>query len=398
MDMKKFGPMKVNIVRVGIGILAGTIIILGLVMWAADSWEKVQQNITGVSKEKAQLVKQLASINSQLTAVKNEDQYVKNTKLSRDIGNIETTYRTAVSVYEELLALKDVSKNTTKQDEAFADILTLLSKRDYTAASAALTALKTVIASERQKIAAAFVIPASVAASNTPPGSGYSRQTVTSDAGTNMVDVIAGDLSTTRVIVDTASNESCGNDCPVLSLSDYVSRNGAYAGINGAYFCPADYPSCAGKKNSFDTLLMNKNKVYFNSDNNKYSVVPAVIFGSGFIRFVGQSLEWGRDTGIDSMIANQPLLLSGGNVSFGGNDDPKMGSMGTRSFVASKGNTVYIGVVHNVSVAGMARVLKSLGMENALNLDSGGSVALWSGGYKAGPGRNIPNAILFVRK
>ena len=46
----------------------------------------------------------------------------------------------------------------------------------------------------------------------------------------------------------------------------------------------------------------------------------------------------------------------------------------------------------------MSQVLKAMGLENALNLDSGGSVALWSGGYKAGPGRNIPNAILFVRK
>ena len=42
--------------------------------------------------------------------------------------------------------------------------------------------------------------------------------------------------------------------------------------------------------------------------------------------------------------------------------------------------------------------MKALGMDNALNLDSGGSTALWSGGYKAGPGRNIPNAVLFVRK
>jgi hypothetical protein len=254
------------------------------------------------------------------------------------------------------------------------------------------------IEKQKQKIAASFIIPASVPQSNAAPGSGYSRQSVTSEAGTNMVDIIAGDLSTTRVIVDTASTETCAKDCPVSSLADYVARSGAYAGVNGSYFCPADYPSCAEKKNSFDTLLMNKNKVYFNSDNNKYSVVPAVIFGGGYVRFVGQSLEWGRDTGIDSMIANQPLLVAGGNVVFGGNDDPKMGSMGTRAFVANRGNTVYIGVVHTVSVAGMARVLKAMGMENALNLDSGGSIALWSGGYKTGPGRNIPNAILFVRK
>jgi len=184
----------------------------------------------------------------------------------------------------------------------------------------------------------------------------------------------------------------------VLSLGDYVARSGAYAGINGGYFCPADYPSCAGKTNSFDTLVMNKNKVYFNSDNNKYSTVPAVIFGNGFIRFVGQSLEWGRDTSIDSMLANQPLLVSGGTIVFGGNDDPKMSSKGTRGFVANKGNTVYIGMAFNVSVSDMAHVMKSLGMENALNLDSGGSAALWYGGYKVGPGRNLATSILFVRK
>ena len=98
------------------------------------------------------------------------------------------------------------------------------------------------------------------------------------------------------------------------------------------------------------------------------------------------------------MIANQPLIVSGGNAVFGGDGDPKKGRKGTRSFVGNKGNTVYIGVVHNVTVAEMGLVLKTLGLENALNLDSGGSTALWYNGYKAGPGRAIPNAILFVRK
>jgi exopolysaccharide biosynthesis protein len=45
-----------------------------------------------------------------------------------------------------------------------------------------------------------------------------------------------------------------------------------------------------------------------------------------------------------------------------------------------------------------AKVLKALGMDNAMNLDEGGSTALWSDGYKLGPGRNIPNALLFVHK
>ncbi len=232
---------------------------------------------------------------------------------------------------------------------------------------------------------------------NVPPGAGFSRQTVSSEVGTFTVNLVAAEISSTKVVVDTASAGDCTDNCPVLSLGDYVARNGAFAGINGSYFCPETYPDCQSKKNAFDTLLMNKNKVYFNSANNVYSNVPAVIFGSGYVRFVGASSEWGRDTGINSMIANQPLLLSGGNIRFGGDGDPKKGSRGNRSFVSTKGSTIYIGVVQNATVAEVAFVLKALDMQDALNLDSGGSTALWYGGYKFGPGRNIPNAILFTR-
>lgn len=45
-----------------------------------------------------------------------------------------------------------------------------------------------------------------------------------------------------------------------------------------------------------------------------------------------------------------------------------------------------------------AKILTTLKLDNALGLDQGDSTALWFGGYKAGPGRNIPNAILFVHK
>lgn len=211
--------------------------------------------------------------------------------------------------------------------------------------------------------------------------------------------MVAADLNSTKVIVDTASDSDCSNECPALPLAEYVSRNGAYAGINGSFFCPPEYPSCAGKTNSFDTLLMNKNKHYFNSDNNVYSTIPAAIFSSGSARFVGQSLEWGRDTGVDSVIANYPLLISGGNINFTeAPNEPKFGQKGARNFIASKGNIVYIGVIKNATMGESAKVLKALGMGDALNLDEGGSTALWSGGYKAGPGRNIPNAVLFVNR
>lgn len=182
-------------------------------------------------------------------------------------------------------------------------------------------------------------------------------------------------------------------------MADYVSKGGGFAGINGPYFCPAEYPSCAGKTNSFDTLLMNKSKFYFNSSNNVYSSVPAMIFSSGNVRLVERSSDWGRDTGVDAVVASQPLLISGGEVRFGGDGDIKKTSKGTRSFISSKDKTVYIGVVRNATIAEVAKVLKTLGMQSALNLDSGGSTAFYvNGKYVVGPGRQTPFGIIFVRK
>lgn len=241
--------------------------------------------------------------------------------------------------------------------------------------------------------------PAPIVTSNTPPDSGFSVQNVTAENQTYKVSIIAADLNSTKVIIDTASDSDCSNECPVLPLADFVSRSGAYAGINGSFFCPGEYPSCAGKTGSFDTLVMNKNKHYFNSDNNVYSTIPAAIFSPGSARFVGQSLQWGRDTGVDGVIANYPLLVSGGNVVFTeSSNEPKFGGKGPRTFIAAKGSTVYIGIVHGASMGESAKVLQAMGMGDAMNLDEGGSTALWFGGYKAGPGRNIPNAVLFVKR
>ncbi|HVZ67548.1 MAG TPA: phosphodiester glycosidase family protein [Patescibacteria group bacterium] len=339
-----------------------------------------------------------------LTALQNQDQVKINQDLKKEIDNINKTYKKTSSIYEEITDIDAQKGKTDDLKKQYAQILVYLSERNYASADASLTVLKTGADKEKDRIATlatpggATLSTANLPTSNTPPGAGYSRQVVSALGSTYVVDIVAADMGSTRVIVDTASDGDCHDNCPVLSLGDYVARSGAFAGVNGSYFCPADYPTCAGKSNSFDTLAMNKNKHYLNSDNNVYSTVPAVIFQPGSMRYVGASQEWGRDTSVDGVLANQPLLLSGGEVRFGGGSDPKQGSKGNRSFVGNKGNIAYIGVVHNVTVAEMAQVLKAMGLDGALNLDSGGSTALWSGGYKAGPGRAIPNAVLFVRK
>ena len=346
-----------------------------------------------------QVKEKLGQTETEYQDLKNQDQKVRNDELEENLNNLKITYKQAVTQYERILDLRDDSADVSDQEELLATVLTLLSKDLYQEATEKMEELQKSIATLQAELTAKAQLNIPKApTSNDAPASGYSRQSVSTDIGSYTISLVAGDLSSTRVIVDTASGSDCGNDCPVLPLSDYISRNGAYAGINGSYFCPASYPSCAGKTNTFDLLVMNKDKKYFNSDNNVYSNNPAVIFFDGSIRFVGAASGWGRDTSPTGVLSNYPLLLSGSEIRFAGDGDPRKGSKGNRSFVANKGNIVYIGVVHGATVAEAAVALKGLGMENAMNLDSGGSTALWSGGYKVGPGRNIPNAILFVRK
>lgn len=367
-----------------------------------------EKELANLSSQKAlsetQLKTQNADLQKQLAELKKRDEYKINQENAEVIKQIQTTYKTSVTTYENLLKLKEKNpKLAATFDTLYAASLKQLVDKNYTSASATLKELTNLIQKEEEKIAnttnsQTTASTANIPVNNSAPGSGYSRQKVSTPIGEFVISLVAADMGSTRIIVDTASDSDCRDNCPVLSLSDYVSRNGAFAGINGSYFCPATYPTCAGKTNSFDLLVMNKNKKYFNSDNNVYSNNPVVVFQSGSMRFIGQASGWGRDTGVDSVLSNYPLIISGGNVTFGGDDDPKKGSKGPRGFVANKGSIAYIGVVSNATVAEAAHALKALGIENALNLDSGGSTALWFGGYKAGPGRNVPNAILFVRK
>lgn len=385
-------------------ILLGTITLaVGVALSAVSIWsvqakQQREQELAQQRQEYAALEANHRDLREQLAAVLAEDQLQRNERLQATISAIEKTYEDAVKRYESITDLGPTDRQAA--EELFAESLQYLAQQNYASSSATLVALEREISRIQSRQVVATVVPdlATLPASTTPPGSGFARQAVDTAIGRYQVSIITADMNSTKVIVDTASGGDCGNDCPVLPLATYVSRNGAFAGINGSYFCPASYPSCAGKTNTFDTLLMNKDKVYFNSDNNVYSTVPAVIFSGNSARFVGQSLEWGRDTGVDAVLANQPLLVSNGNVVFGGDGDPKKGSKGNRSFVGASGSNVYIGVVHNATVAEAAIALQALGIQNALNLDSGGSTALWSGGYKAGPGRDIPNALLFVNK
>ncbi|MCL4385615.1 MAG: hypothetical protein M1326_04785 [Cyanobacteria bacterium] len=304
-------------------------------------YKKVQQirslnnQINSLMSQKQTNTQQMLQIKAELETIKNEDQYKINKKLETNISEIENAYNKAVKAYEKLLDLKLISKDTDVFDKYFTESLSLLSQKNYASASASLDQMINSMQSEKEKITSVATAQ-NVKSSNVLPTSGFQQQMVNTTLGDYLLDIISADLNSTRVIVDTATDGDCDNNCPVMALGDYVSRNNAYAGVNGTYFCPESYPSCAGKTNSFDTLVMNKNKKYINSGNNVYSTVPAAIFYGNTARFVAQSLEWGRDTSIDAVIANRPLLVLNGNNAFSGTDQAKEGIKGSRSFIGNK--------------------------------------------------------------
>lgn len=368
-----------------IGLTVGVVVIVGLT--AGIWWQDNKQNL-----------EKIETLNSIITNTGNSkkmlEEELAQLKLSDGVVDSET-YKVALKSYEKLTDLRDSGAKTKTLEVRFAEILKLLGERNYTEAKS-----KIELFDKELLVAAITPVPKidNLPVNNIPPQAGYNRQKVAIDGGEFAVDIITVDLTKNKIIVDTASEGDCKQDCPVKSLGDYVARSGGWAGINGPYFCPATYPACTDKKNTFDTLIMNKNKTYFNSDNNVYSSVPAVVF-STTSRFLAKTADWGRDTGVDSVIAGQPLLVWDGQSRFGGDGDPKKSSIGNRVFIGATDNTAYLGIVRNVSVAQAAQVIAKMGIKYAINLDSGGSTAMMANGkYVAGPGRDTPFGIIVVRR
>ena len=59
--------------------------------------------------------------------------------------------------------------------------------------------------------------------------------------------------------------------------------------------------------------------------------------------------------------------------------------------VAGRSPPLFLGKFQQIRV-------QALGVREALNLDGGGTSAMWFGGaYKVGPGRLLPNAVILTR-
>lgn len=371
-------------------ILVGSylIAIIGGLGWFA--WEQVQaKNVLVASvSDKEKIVSELSTIASEYENLKKDDQVLINKNLTEEIENIYTAYKNGAELFERRADLATANK---KLDIELAKFLNLLAEKKWSEANE----LNDVIGKMIDKIVAESTpktVVANAVASNALGGSGYFRQKVSSERGEFVVSYVIAPGA--RVIIETAGDSDCTDNCPTKTLAEHVASSGGFAGINGAYFCPPDYPQCQGKVNSFDTLAVNgRTKSVHNRANNVYSTVPLVAAYGSSLSFYDQTVQWGVDTSSTGAIANYPRLLRDGNIA-----NEQENGKGTRGFIGNKDGAVVIGHIYAASFADAASVLKTLGLQNALNLDGGGSSALWyEGAYKAGPGRSLPTAIVLTR-
>lgn len=234
-----------------------------------------------------------------------------------------------------------------------------------------------------------------------PPGAGYSRITVATEKGNFSASVLSIDLNSARMITDTGNEGDCGTNCTVLSLGDFVSRNGGFAGVNGTYFCPASYPECSAKTNSYDFPVYNtRHGRWINSGSLSWNG-RSIFYTDGSGAHYNQNAN-GFSGGLTAGVINFPGLLDNGNVQI---DDSQSGLSDKQKAVGTKvgiglidSKKVLVVIANSVNMQQFAYVFKALGAKGALNLDTGGSTALqYNGSYIYGPGRAIPNAIIFAR-
>lgn len=235
-----------------------------------------------------------------------------------------------------------------------------------------------------------------------PLPEGYSKRSVQTSVGTFSVQVIEADLSKgVTVLTDAGVASDCANGCAALPLKDYIDRLGGYAGIHGTYFCPPDYPNCKDQVNSFIYFVYSAHAgAFINDDKRGYDNAGSLfVFRPGRIEFYADPRSFQLDTNVTGAIASWPTVLIGGQVQppHRMEDDKQRNQKLTRGGIGNKGNVVYLVFAQGATVQDLGYIMQAMGLENGINIDSGGSSALYIDGYKTGPGRKLPNAVILKK-
>jgi len=242
-----------------------------------------------------------------------------------------------------------------------------------------------------------------------------SSGTVSTPVGSFAYKLVKATRGGTEIQTVSATKSECANNCPAQSLDAYVAQSSGFAGMHGSYFCPPDYAYCSSSRYYYDTplydSLTNRWINWANRDWNDRgaitvsgSTITSHWAGKWAAQPDGSFNVWHDtsvpETGLDAAIFNFPLLLHNGTiVANTGNTDSKQQQKAARGAFGFDSQYLYLATFSNASVIDAAYAMQALGATSALNLDGGGSSALYyQGHYLTGPGRLLPNAIVLKQK
>jgi len=243
-------------------------------------------------------------------------------------------------------------------------------------------------------------------------GAAYEYRKVTTPAGSFNVHVITLDRRSYKMKTLVAAAADCADRCAAKTLADYARQAGAAIGIHGTYFCPPDYSDCAAKTYSFLWPVFDSSSGQMrNSDNIKFHEAPIIAsYADGRLAYYRRANAYASlaafeavyGSPIEAALANYPGLMEDGSIIVESEprlEDGQRTIKGTRGAIGFNADKIFLVVANGATVVDLAGIMSALGASDALNLDGGGSAALLYGGaYKTGPGRLLPNAVVFIRR
>jgi len=254
----------------------------------------------------------------------------------------------------------------------------------------------------------------------------YENKKITVNNQVFSIDVVEIDLSNPKLEITTpvaepypteAKNGKYGG----ATLMDFVIENDGFAAMNGTYFCSSS--GCDGTNYYFYPVydknldkMVNvhqlkywttgpimawdeNNKFYYFKDSRDFPVKDWYKSNGG--KTVQQSFLEAYGVKLQAAIGDNPRLIENYmNYLIDWSLDAKQRTAKSlRNAIGYKDNKTYLVVARNATVPDLGYIMQELGMEYALNMDGGYSEALfYNGEMMLGPGRNIPNAIVFSER
>lgn len=373
---------------------------------------QLQGNAVDVQKENLKLIEEIETTN---ISVRTKDKEIENLSSSYD----ELTSDESIARISTINAIFDLYSSFSNKKERNEDLKLEINNYNESELASGIAFLKQEFKNVENKLTHSIdqldgdynqyisslptATPTPIPSAPAPVsyGSGVSTQYVQTDVGTFYVYMIKRSLAEVSVKTITANTSDCSDNCPAKNLSDYVAELGGVAGMHGTYFCPPDYVSCAGKTYSYDYAVYNSSTAAWLNNHSIYwsgLSLGMAAFNGSTPTFYANSPDFPGHS-VTAGLVNFPSLLNGGNIVVSTENLVAYQSTtkGTRGAIGTDGSNVYLVIASGATVPDMAYVMKAVGATDALNLDGGGSSALYANGsYVVGPGRLLPNAIVLV--